>query len=357
MNVYVLDKSFNIIDLVDDYESCIWNTYYFKVGDFELYLPATPKNVELLKIGRYLVRDKDIIEDDLHNVMIIRELNIKTDVELGNYLTVTGKCLKSILQRRIVWSQTILRGKIESCLRLLINDNAINPVIPERKITQLRLGELKNFTETMSKQITGDNLGDAIIDICTTYGIGWEVYVDANNYMVVDFYKGLDRSDNQSDNARVTFSTDYDSLLTSDYTFSVENYKNVALVAGEGEGVARKTATVGTASDLERYEVYIDSRDSSSNDGEITEAEYTAQLTEAGMDELETLKYTESFEGEIEPYGNYIYGTDYHLGDIVNVKNEYGITATPRIIGVIESNSDESVSVIPTFSTWKGDEA
>ena len=357
MNVYVLDKSFNIIDLVDDYESCIWNTYYFAVGDFELYLPATPKNVELLKIGRYLVRDKDIIGDDLHNVMIIRALNIKTDVEQGNYLTVTGKCLKSMLQRRIVWSQTILSGKVESCLRLLINDNAINPVNPDRKITQLALGKLKNFTETMRKQITGTNLGDAIIDICTTYGIGWEVYIDSTNHMVVDFYKGLDRSDNQNENTRVTFSTDYDSLLTSDYKFSVENYKNVALVAGEGEGVARKTAIVGTASDLERYEIYVDSRDSSTNEGEITETEYMEQLKEAGMDELETLKYTESFEGEIEPYGNFIYGTDYHLGDIVNVKNEYGITATPRIIGVIESVSDEGISTIPTFSAWKGDEA
>lgn len=356
MNVYILDKSFNIIDLVDDYESCIWNIYYFNVGDFELYLPATPKNVELLKIGRYLVRDKDVINDNLYNVMVIRTLNIKTDVELGNYLTVTGKCLKSILQRRIVWSQTILSGKVENCLRLLVNDNAINPVKAERKITQLQLGELKNFTETMRKQITGENLGDSIVDICITYGIGWRVYVNPDKRMVVDFYKGLDRSDSQNVNTRVTFSVDYGSLLTSNYILNAEEYKNVALVAGEGEGIARKTVSVGTASDLERYEIYVDSRDSSTNEGEITEAEYLEQLKEAGMDELETLKYTESFEGDIEPYGNFIYGTDYHLGDIVNVVNEYGITATPRIIGVIESNSDESMSVIPTFSTWKGDE-
>lgn len=356
MNVYILDKSFNIIDLVDDYESCIWNIYYFNVGDFELYLPATPKNVELLKIGRYLVRDKDVINDNLYNVMVIRTLNIKTDVELGNYLTVTGKCLKSILQRRIVWSQTILSGKVENCLRLLVNDNAINPVKAERKITQLQLGELKNFTETMRKQITGENLGDSIVDICITYGIGWRVYVNPDKRMVVDFYKGLDRSDSQNVNTRVTFSVDYGSLLTSNYILNAEEYKNVALVAGEGEGIARKTVSVGTASDLERYEIYVDSRDSSTNEGEITEAEYLEQLKEAGMDELETLKYTESFEGDIEPYGNFIYGTDYHLGDIVNVVNEYGITATPRIIGVIESNSNEGMSVIPTFSTWKGEE-
>lgn len=355
MDVYVLDKSFNVIDVVDNYESCIWNIYYFGVGDFELYLPATTRNISLLQAGRYLVRDKDLIDGNMYNVMIIRKLNITTDIEQGNYLTVTGKCLKSILQRRIVWTQTILSGKVENCLRLLISENAINPVIAERKITQLTLGELKGFTETMRKQLTGDNLGDAVVDICTTYGMGWRVYVNSSKRMVVEFFKGLDRSDNQSDNARVTFSTDYDTLLSSNYTLDTEEYKNVALVAGEGEGSARKTVSVGTASDLERYEIYVDSRDSSTNDGEITQTEYYEQLKEAGVDELETRKYTESFEGEIEPYSNYIYGVDYHLGDIVNVKNEYGVTATPRIIGVIESNSDEGVSVIPTFSDWKGD--
>lgn len=355
MDVYVLDKSFNVIDVVDNYESCIWNIYYFSVGDFELYLPATTRNISLLQAGRYLVRDKDLIDGNMYNVMIIRKLNITTDIEQGNYLTVTGKCLKSVLQRRIVWTQTILSGKVENCLRLLISENAINPVIAERKITQLTLGELKGFTETMRKQLTGDNLGDAVVDICTTYGMGWRVYVNSSKRMVVEFFKGLDRSDNQSDNARVTFSTDYDTLLSSNYTLDTEEYKNVALVAGEGEGSARKTVSVGTASDLERYEIYVDSRDSSTNDGEITQTEYYEQLKEAGVDELETRKYTESFEGEIEPYSNYIYGVDYHLGDIVNVKNEYGVTATPRIIGVIESNSDEGVSVIPTFSDWKGD--
>lgn len=355
MNVYVLDKSFNVIDVIDNYESCIWNIYYFNVGDFELYLPATTHNIALLRAGRYLVRDKDLIDGNMYNIMIIRKLNIKTDIEQGNYLTVAGKCLKSILRRRIVWTQTILSGKVENCLRLLISENAISPVIAERKIAQLTLGELKGFTETMRKQITGDNLGDSVVDICTTYGIGWRVYVNSDKRMVVEFFKGSDRSDNQTENARVTFSTDYDTLLNSDYTLDTEEYANVALVAGEGEGSARKTVSVGTASDLDRYEIYVDSRDSSTNDGEITETDYYEQLKEAGVDELETRKYTESFEGEIEPYSNYIYGTDYHLGDIVNVKNEYGVTATPRIIGVIESNSDEGVSVIPTFSDWKGD--
>lgn len=48
---------------------------------------------------------------------------------------------------------------------------------------------------------------------------------------------------------------------------SSQNYRNVALVAGEGEGLDRKTIPVGAAEGMERYELYVDARDVSSNEG------------------------------------------------------------------------------------------
>lgn len=355
MNVYVLDSSFNTIDIIDSYESSIWNIKYYEYGDFELYLPATLDNTELLKANRYLVRDVDIIDGNLYNVMIIKKITINTDIEQGNHLTVTGKCLKSIMAQRIVWEQTNLSGTVESCIRALITANVINPTNSARRIEKVILSEIKGYTESMVKQITGDNLGDSIIDICKTYAIGWRVYVDKNKNMVVDIFKGADRSDNQTINPRVTFSPDTDTLLSSNYELDIEPYKNVALVAGEGEGLARKTTTVGTAKGLERYETYVDVRDQSTNDGEITEAEYYKKLAEKGTESLEATALTESYEGEIEVNSNYIYGVDYSIGDVVNIKNEYEITATPRVIGVIDSYSNEGRSTIPTFSTWKGE--
>ena len=51
--------------------------------------------------------------------------------------------------------------------------------------------------------------------------------------------------------------------------------------------------------------------------------------------------------------GNYVLNKDYFLGDIVQVINEYGISATPRIIEIIESEDENGTSVVPTFSTWE----
>lgn len=355
MNLYVLDRELNIISIIDSFESCIWNVSYFEYGDFELYIPATIENVKTLQREHYIVRDIDIIDGKLYDAMVIESIGIKTDVSNGNYLTVKGRCLKSLLSRRIIWTQTNVSGTVESCMRTLIAENAINPTDTDRTIPKLRLGEIKGYTETLSKQLTGVNLGEAIIDICTTYGIGWRVYIDKDKSLIIDFHKGKDLSDNQSDNPRITFSTEFDTLLNSDYNLNTQNYKNIALVAGEGEGTARKTVTVGSAMGLDRYELYVDARDQSTNDGEISTSEYYSQLSEKGTESLEVAAYTESFEGEIETLSNFQYGADYNIGDIVNVENEYGITATPRIIGVIKSVSNSGESIIPTFSTWKGE--
>lgn len=355
MDIFVLDQNFQLIDICDTYESVIWTPRYFDIGDFEIYLPATPENISLLTKDRYVVRDKDVFENGFKNVMIIEKIRISTSIENGNYLTVTGRCLKSILKRRIVWQQTILNGTVENGIRKIVNENAINPIITQRAISNLVLNDIRGFTETLQRQVTGDNVADFIIEVCTAYGIGWDIYIE-NGLFVFDLYKGVDRSYNQNENSYVIFSDEYDNLLTSDYTYDKTNYKNVALVAGEGEGLQRKTAIAGEASDLDRYELYVDSRNSSTNEGEIDEATYLAMLTEEGNETLkeDSNSVTENIEGDIEVLGNYTFGKDYFLGDIVEAENEFGISAASRIIEIIESEDSNGSSTIPTFSTWEG---
>lgn len=358
MDVYVMDRNFKIQGVCDNYKSIIWTPRYYAAGDFELYLPATDANISLLKEDYYVVRDKDISQSGsvltFKNVMIIEKIQVTTDIESGNYLIVTGRCLKSILTRRIVWQQTTLSGKLEIALRKIVSENAISPSIAARKISQLQLGQLKNYTEVIDKQVTGDTLYDFICEVCMTYGIGWDIYIKGNAFYF-ELYKGENRSYKQSINPYVVFSPDFDNLLTTDYQFDKTNYKNVALVAGEGEGLDRKTVSVGDSTDLDRYELYVDSRNSSSNDGEITVAEYNNILSEEGKETLkeDANSITENIEGQIETSSNYRFGEDYFLGDIVEVINEYGIETTPRITEVIESEDDTGTSTIPTFSAWE----
>lgn len=350
MNIYVLNESFEIVGIIDEYISCIWTTRYFTYGDFELYVSADEELLDLLQTNRYLVRENDIDEAGYHNVMIVRNREITTDAEDGDHLIVTGYSLKSIINRRIIPNQTVLSGEVVSCIQQLINENIINPDNNSRKVNNFILGNNTIInTYTMKQQITGKNLGEAITDICTTYGYGYDIHIKDGNF-VFSIYEGTDRSYDQAVNPYVVISSQYDNLLSSDYQVKMDDFANVAVVAGEGEGTARKKVTVGTAQGLERYEVWVDSRNTSTNDGEITEEEYDELLTEEGVEKLSELQPTTSFSGEIDSTINYVFNQDYFLGDIVQVENDYGIRAKTRIIEIIESDSETGYEIIPTFS-------
>ena len=347
MNIYVLNKSLERIGIIDGYASIIWTNRYYGCGDFELYLQATPELIGILHEDFYIVR-----EGKETNAMIIESISITTDPENGNYLTVKGRCLKSIIYRRIIWEQTSLTGKIPTCILRLLDENIISPALPERKITGFGISNMVDTAETMDAQYTGDNLGDAITAICQSYGLGWDVVLDLDNkkFLFV-LYAGTDRSYNQTEKPWVVFSNEYENLLNTSYTYDKSTYANVAQVAGEGEGAAMRLYTVGTAADLERYEAYVDARDVSSNEGELTDAEYNAQLEERGLEKLAEQTYAQTFDGETVDY-TYKYGVDYFLGDIVEVVNEYGMQASTRVIEAIESEDDSGIYTIPTFSSY-----
>lgn len=348
MDVYILNSDFEEIGIIDVYNSLIWTTRYYDSGDFELYLPASVKALELLTSGKYVARDETA------RVMVIEKIEITTDAQEGNFITASGRSLESILSRRIVLSQTNLNSTLQEGIYRLVDENAANPTTTIRQIPNLTLASPPLETsETITMQVTYDNLQDKVTELCKTYGIGWKIERSENN-LIFSLYRGLDRSENQSENAPVTFSPEYDNLINSNYHYDATNFKNAALVAGEGEGTARKTWGINrTAAGFDRYEVFVDAKDVSSNEGAIGITDYYLLLEQKGLEKLAEHTPTYAFEGEIDPNLQYIYGVDYSIGDIVQVENEYGIAATARIIEVIESwSAADGYAAIPTFEEW-----
>ena len=346
MNFYLLNDNLEFISVIEIYRSFIWSTRYYTSGDFELYTPANKDLINLFKPGYYIIRD-----DDYTQCMIISNFEIKTDIENGDYIIITGKSLKSILDRRIIWSQTVLNGNLETMLRGLVTDNAINPVNTSRAISNLILGDTIGLTETIEAQYTGANLGETLTAICKTYGIGYDVLLDLQHkkFKFV-LLQGVNRSYNQNNVPAVVFSNEFENLLTTDYTYKRDNYKNVALVAGEGEGIDRKTAAVGDAAGLDRYETYIDARDISSNNGAIGTNEYNQLLIERGTQKLNEMVIVEGINGEVENNYTYKLNRDYFLGDIVQIINDYGVSMAPRITEIIECHDENGFKCVPTFA-------
>lgn len=367
-NIYVLDQALNLLGVIDEYVSIIWRPSYYDIGDFEIYLGTTDKAVQLLKENNFVVRSSDISIDDTGNVtykkvMVIKNIQLITDVENGDFMTVTGKELKYILHQRIVWRQTTLTGTAENGIRRLINENAIAPTKKledgtietdtNRIIPNLVLGTASGLSDSIEKQVTGDYLDKAIIDICTTYNYGWEIYI-LNNQLTVCIYQGLNRSYTQTARPYVVFSEDFENLYNTEYQLNTENYANTALIGGEGEGVDRIYTTLGDSySGLARYETFIDADGVSQNkdsENEITLTEYLILLQEKGKEKLSELAYTEGFTGELLSDVAFKYGEDFYLGDLVTVINKYGITKDVRVLSAIESEDDTGTKLIPQFN-------
>lgn len=338
MIVYVLNDNFEKAGIIDNASSTIFTRRYNEAGDFELYVAATDDNVELLMSNKYVWRDKD------NTVYVIQNIGITDNAESGNYIIVSGENIATALRRRIIWNQTNFTGTVENCIRKYINENAISSVDTDRNIPLLQLGDINNFSEEITVQKTGDNLLSAVSELCKTYGYGFNVLFDGTS-LTFNLYKGEQKN--------VTFSPEYDNLISSEYKFSDMNYANVALVAGEGEGTARTKATFGSAAGIDRYEIFVDARDLSTNENAITAAEYQIMLQTRGIEKLSEYQINEEISGEIETTNTYAIGVDYNLGDIVKIKNQYGITATSRIIETIECEDENGYSFIPTFSTWE----
>lgn len=356
-NIYVLNQNFELQGVIDEYVSSIWRPSYSDVGDFELHLAVTDKAIGLLQKNSYVVRSSDVtVENDTvtyDKVMVIKNIQITTDVENGNFLTVTGRELKYLLHQRIVWSQTNLTGTAEFAIRRLVNENAIDPIDPNRVIPKLFLGAFGAFPEKIDKQVTGKHLDEAISEICNTYNYGWDIPV-INGTMILIIYTGVDRSYNQTERPYVVFSNDFENLYNTDYQLSTEEYANVTLIGGEGEGSQRIFTSINNEfSGLERYEVFTDARDVSQNkdtDDEIDIATYLNMLAERGRENLATLAYTEGFSGEVLSDVAFKYGQDFFIGDLVTVINEYGIQKNVRVLSAIESEDETGVKLLPQFN-------
>lgn len=342
--LYVLDREFHTIDVVDDYQELIWTDRYYKPGDFEIY---TSPESSLLKSA---LKDYYIYKRDSEHLMIVETLEIESDTELGNHLKITGRSLESILDRRIVWTQTDLNGNLQNGIKSLLTAAFISPSVADRRIDNFRIEDAtdERITElTMSNQYTGDNLLDVINTLCESNHIGFKIVRDADNNFVFSLYVGTDRSYKQNKVPYVVFSPNFENIINSNYYNSYEEYKNVAHVGGEGEGTARTYVNVGTASGLDRRELYVDARDLRSED--FPGSQYTIALQNRGKEQLEEYKEKKNFEGEVESTILYRYGEHFFMGDIVQIANEYGYEGVARISEFVTSESNRGRETYPTF--------
>lgn len=364
MDAIILNKEFEMVDIIDRYTSFIWTNRYREYGDFELIIP-----MESLRTMKYLVQGYYIQIDTSGRLMIIESLLLENNVQDGFFVKVVGRSLESIIRRRVIWNTTNLSNGFHNGVKYLITDNIIAPKMPERKIenfifkdsTDPRILSL-DFNVTYENR---ENLGEVIIDACAEKDVGFQVILTDDKKFEFSLYKGEDRSYDQNKNPWVIFSPKYDNLINSEYLENTEDWANVCFIEGQdvdnrpsGGDAPILWTTVGHTVGLDRREVYTSAGGLTSDDENVklTHQQKIEMMEQAGNEELKDYPYTKSFSGETDPASMFQYGRDYFMGDLVQIENEWGIKGTSTISEFIICQDSNGLTQYPTFTEFEREE-
>lgn len=344
--IYIYDREFNCINVCDAYTSLIWRKKYYEVGNFEIHIPVGNGDYSWIK--------KDIlVRKEQDNVFgVIEYINLQTNDNGVETIVIKGSLVDIYMAKRIIWGTYNFNNKnIEEVINTLFTSQISNPDDLKRKIDNYLFKNNNTFTEKVNMQVSYDNLLEIIQDICRINEVGFRTSFNfEEGKLYLELYKGLDRSITQEINDYVIFSKEFDNVLNQEYVLDIRDYKNITLVAGEGEGANRKLITIGdiAVSGLDRNELFTDARDL--QQGDNLEAEYINILTDRGKLKLSENSSVESFDSTININSNLIYKTDFDLGDKVSfVDNRFGIVINKRIVEIEEVYENSTLKVNCVF--------
>jgi len=101
----VFDESMILQHICEDYKSIIWTERFHGFGDFKLTVPGTLENLQIYQLDYYLYTK------GTNKLMIIEQVELNTEYSKQSLLTVSGRSLESILDRRVMHPYPFLYDK------------------------------------------------------------------------------------------------------------------------------------------------------------------------------------------------------------------------------------------------------
>jgi hypothetical protein len=328
MPLKIIDRDFNLLAELDDYESLIFTRRWRKPGDFHVTININKQHTAELQKENFIMLAKH-----LNKAGVIRHREIKTNETGNEVLMIQGSTISGLLSRRITLppigaAYDHINAAAEDVMKHYVTANAVNSANSDRIIPYLAVALSQARGANISWNSRLKNLDEELEAISGKSGLGWDIYLDiVNMRYIFEIYAGRDLTTGQSINSPVIFSSDFDNLKEESFTDSDLNYSNYAYVGGQGEGELREIAEVGTDTGLDRREVFIDARDISN----------PSDLIIRGEEKLLDVASVQNFQAKVMPSASFRYEEDWNLGDKVTIQNKkWGITMDAVITEVKE---------------------
>lgn len=285
-------------DRISSYE---YTKRWTKSGDFTLVCPFDKEILQALKLNGIIFFDNDW-------------LFIQTISYNGRQITVTGKDCKAFLEIRIALPDNTgfegyssVSGTTAHCIEQYLNQNCINPTDINRKLPLVFEGGTNGLLSD-SYMARFEYISDIVTAMCENAGIGYDIRGNiADSGFKFYTLKGVDRSFDQDVNPRVIFSSHWRNVISQSFEHGVDNLLN-AVYATDVDEVSQLVAT--TASGISRRECNVN----------VGISHTDSWFEKYALKEIKDNVATESFNINV-PFSNY--GTDYELGDVVTVKDDF----------------------------------
>lgn len=352
LNLYVYNTSFQLMGIVEQYESLIWTDRYDECGDFELAIPFEEKWIPILQKDFYCHVDYS------DRWCIIEKIEQTKEEDSPPRMIVSGRSLESLLERRVVpgkveFGTDTTSGynvSVQSSIQSLINNHIINPSDTNRKINNFifQSSSDSNVTgKTFHESYNGNSILDIVEGVCQDKHIGFKVLLNESSQFVFSLFCGVDRTMDQSSNSYVIFSTYFDNLKSSSYYTSTEEYRNFVYVSKDENNFVTTYTTSAVPSGLSRREVQMDA--SELNDNKKDNMTNT-QIQEKAKKKLNTeFKIKTGIEGEIVSEKMYKYREHFNVGDRIQFKDIFGNSEAVYISEVVISFDETGLTILPTF--------
>lgn len=350
-----LDKDYQIVALLRC-TNIQWNRKYYESGTFSLEIP----------LGQYNSSYVYIYTKDRPEMGIINQINY---VDKANYkaINLSGYFLENDLNKRVAYrkgSSNISNapewvnksGMAEDVAFAYFNafkDITFMAGTVQRKcLLGIQSGTSLARGKQSDHERGGEYLGNKIYSILKPSEMSYRVSYDfESNTKVFSVWSGKNRTQDQTDNNPVTFSTKYGNIKNPNILIDYTSYRNGCIVDNENNDSVYSRVLLNRADDDDEYDSFSYVRSSVNKVDYADDNTFFAALeSEGNADLAEHVKLINVEFDAME--GSYEYLVDFDLGDKCNLEiPEIEISADAVLIGCYEVIKSGTWSLTLEFGT------
>jgi hypothetical protein len=360
MELYTLDPLYRRQYVIDRFVSLIWTERWQTFGDFQLTIHSTYQSRSLLKPDTWLAMNRS------NYVMRVESFEDGVDGEGNKLLVIKGRSIERILIDRVAkdhagdltsYPQWTITNSPAAVGRKIFHDICVTGILDTADIipgivegTFMAASTIAEPADSITVDLKPDTVYSAIgTNILAPWDLGMRILrQDSTGQLYFDIYAGSDRTTAQTTLAPVVFAPQLDNLQNTKELTTIDTAKNVAYVfSPDGFEKVYPVGVDPTTDGFERRVLLVDASDITTS----TTSDVPTALIQRGNEQLAASRTFFGFDGEVSQDSQYQYGTDYNLGDVVEVQNTDGVASDMRVTEQIFIADGQGERSYPTLVT------